>query len=124
MLWKEAILMSNIKVFLDKIKTAVYGKDVRNAIHDAIDLINNESVKRLDEQDAIVNNNTVKQNLLEQKYNEQIKNIAASEPQNAEIVDARMGFDTLGSVIKQKVYHFENVDKMKQCLTLIPRRRL
>lgn len=113
--------MSNIKVFLDKIKTAVYGKDVREAIHDAIDLINNESIRRLDEQDTIVNNNTVKQNLLEQKYNEQIKNIAASEPQSPEIVDARLGFDTLGSVIKQKVYHFENVEQMKECLTLIPR---
>ena len=112
--------MGNIKVFLDEIKNAVYGKDVRNAIHDAINLINNESVERLENQDAIINDNTVKQDLLEKKYDEQIKNIVASEPQNAEIVDARMGFDTLGSIIKQKIYHFENVEKMKQCLTLIP----
>lgn len=63
-----------------------------------------------------------RQSILEQKYDEQIKNIASSEPQNAEIVDARAGFDTLGSIIKQKVYHFENVEAMKNCLTLIPRR--
>lgn len=30
------------------------------------------------------------------------------------------GFSTLGSIIKQKVFHFENVEAMKNCLTLIP----
>lgn len=29
------------------------------------------------------------------------------------------GFDTLGKIIKQKVFHFKNVDAMKKCLTLI-----
>lgn len=90
------------------------------SIHDAIDAINNESVVRLAKQDEKIVQNITRQDLLENKYDEQIKNIAASEPQNAEIVDARLGFDTLGSVIKQKVYHFENVEKMKKCLTLLP----
>lgn len=63
-----------------------------------------------------------RQSILEQKYNEQIKNIASTEPQNAEIVDARMGFDTLGDIIKRKVYYFSNVEEMKDCLTLFPRR--
>ena len=39
---------------------------------------------------------------------------------NAEIVDARSGFPTLGSIIKQKIYHFNNVEEMKNCLNLIP----
>lgn len=30
------------------------------------------------------------------------------------------GFSTLGKIIKQKVFHFENVEAMKDCLTLIP----
>lgn len=90
------------------------------SIHDAIDAINNESVVRLAKQDEKIVQNITRQDLLENKYDEQIKNIAASEPQNAEIVDARLGFDTLGIVIKQKVYHFENVEKMKNCLTLLP----
>ena len=29
------------------------------------------------------------------------------------------GFDTLGLIIKQKMYHFKNVEAMKSCLTLI-----
>ena len=39
---------------------------------------------------------------------------------NAEIIQARAGFPTLGSIIKQKIYHFENVEAMKNCLTLVP----
>lgn len=123
--------MANIKDFLRNIKTAIYGKDVRNSIYDAIDAINNENVDRLDKQDKtiknkmdsqdeIINSNTIKQDLLEKKYDEQIKNIAASEPQSPEIVDARAGFGTLGSIIKQKIYHFENVEKIKKCLSLVP----
>ncbi|MBO5348998.1 MAG: hypothetical protein J6A89_04175 [Clostridia bacterium] len=112
--------MANIAEYLKQIKTAIFGRDVRNSIHDSIDAINKDYSKRLSEQDKIINNNTTKQNLLEQKYDEQIKNIASSEPQNAEIVDARAGFPTLGSIIKQKIYHFENVEEMKNCLTLVP----
>lgn len=35
--------MASISTYLNKIKTAVYGKDVRSSIHDAIDAINKES---------------------------------------------------------------------------------
>ena len=34
--YKESEKMANITNYLNKIKTAVYGKDVRGAIHDAI----------------------------------------------------------------------------------------
>lgn len=101
--------MGNMKEYLRIIKSAIFGKDMRGAIHDAINEMHNETSQ-----------NTIRQDLLEKKYDEQIKNIAGSEVQSAEVVDARCGFDTLGSVIKQKVYHFENVEKMKNCLTLLP----
>ena len=99
--------MANITEKLKNILNSIYGKDVRESIHDSIKAINEE-----------VSANTDKQNWLEKKYDEQIKNIASSEPQNAEIVDARWGFETLGSIIKKKIYHFDNIKEMKNCLTL------
>lgn len=108
--------MANIKEYLNNILNAIYGKDVRQSIHDGIDAIN-EDVK---ESMNVSNETKTRQDLLEQKYEEQIANIASSEPQNAEIVDARGGFSTLGAIIKQKVYHFDTVSDMKNCLTLIP----
>lgn len=123
--------MADIKKYLDSIKTAIFGKDVRKSIYDGIEAINNDCTNRLNKQDSelsqsikkqneIIQANKLKQDELEQKYDEQIKNIASSEPQNAEIVDARCGFETLGSIIKKKIYHFDNVEEMKNCLTLIP----
>ncbi len=108
--------MANIKEYLDNILNAIFGKDVRQSIHDGIKAINEEVTESIETSQNTKN----RQDLLEQKYNEQIENIASSEPQNAEIVDARAGFSTLGSIIKQKVFHFENVEAMKNCLTLIP----
>lgn len=111
--------MANIKNFLDNILNARFGKDVRSSIHDGIEAINKESEDNIEKQQKLVNENIAKQNELERKYDEQIKNIASENVQNAEIVDARMGFDTLGNVIKKKIYHFENVEEMKNCLTLV-----
>lgn len=108
--------MANIKEYLDNILNAIFGKDVRQSIHDGIKAINEEVTESIETSQNTKN----RQDLLEQKYNEQIENIASSEPQNAEIVDARAGFSTLGSIIKQKVFHFKNVEAMKNCLTLIP----
>lgn len=123
--------MADIKKYLDSIKTAIFGKDVRKSIYDGIEAINNDCTNRLNKQDSelsqsikkqneIIQTNKLKQDELERKYDEQIKNIASSEPQNAEIVDARCGFETLGSIIKKKIYHFDNVEEMKNCLTLVP----
>ena len=107
--------MANIKEYLDNILSAIFGKDVRQSIHDSIEAINEEVAESI----TTSQNTKNRQDLLEQKYDEQIENIASSEPQNAEIVDARGGFSTLGSIIKQKVFHFENVEAMKDCLTLV-----
>lgn len=99
--------MANIMEYLKNILKSNYGKDVRDSIHGGIYAINKE-----------VEENTTKQNLLEQKYNEQIKNLANQDPQLPEIVDARCGFDTLGELLKKKIYHFNNVEDMKKCLSL------
>lgn len=106
--------MANINQILETIKNAVLGKQVRQAIHDGIDAINKEVISTT----TLSNNTKTRQDLLEQKYDEQIKELANEEPQLPEIVDARGGFNTLGGVIKQKIFHFDNVAEMKSCLTL------
>lgn len=70
--------------------------------------LTSEIKERLDTNDLIIEQNTLRQDTLEQKYDEQ----------NAEIDDARSGFDTLGNVIKQKIYHFENIETMKNNVVL------
>lgn len=82
--------MANITQWLEKIKTAMFGKDVRDAIYNSINSMNNEVVS-----------NTSKQNALETKYNNQIKNMTQSNPSLVEVVDARVSdiginYDTLG----------------------------
>lgn len=82
--------MANITNYLNEIKSAVYGKEVRSSIHDGIKSINNE-----------VEVTTNKQKLLDQKFTEQIKNMTNNNPSIAEVVDARIGldakvYDTLG----------------------------
>lgn len=52
----------------------------------------------------LTNDTKKRQDILEEKYNNQIKNIAGGEYQNAEIVEARNGFDTL-----RKCHKTENV---------------
>lgn len=106
--------MANITEYLQNILNSIFGKDVRDSIHDGIDAINKEVIDNT----TLSRETKTRQDLLENKYDEQIKNIASSEPQSPEIVDARGGFDTLGSVIKQKIYHFENVEQMKNCTLL------
>lgn len=77
--------MANIKEYLDNILSAIFGKDVRQSIHDSINAINEEVAESITTSQETKN----RQDLLEKKYDEQIENMASSEPQNAEIVDAR-----------------------------------
>lgn len=77
--------MANITKYLNDILNAVFGKDVRQSIHDGIEKINEDVIQS----NNLSNETKNRQDLLENKYDEQIKNIASSEPQNAEIVDAR-----------------------------------
>ena len=71
--------MANIKSYLDNIKNAIYGKDVRVSIYDGISEINKE-----------VENTTTKQVGLENIFDQLIINAGNS---NAEIVEARVKSD-------------------------------
>ena len=72
--------MANIKNYLDNIKKALFGKDVRSSIHDGIDAINKETERT-----------TAKQEYLEKTFDNLIINAGNS---NAEIVDARTDKNT------------------------------
>ena len=71
--------MAKIKNELNNIKSALYGKDVRNSIHDGIDAINKE-----------VESTTGRQVDLENTFDQLVINAGNS---NAEIVDARVKSD-------------------------------
>ena len=71
--------MANIKNELNNIKSAIYGKDVRESIHDGIDAINKE-----------VESTTGRQVDLENTFAQLVINAGNS---NAEIVDARVKSD-------------------------------
>ena len=82
--------MANIHDKLNKIISAIFGKDVRQALYDGLDAINKEA-----------ESTTARQDYLDRKYNEQIKNMTLESPSDAEIVDARVGengssFEKLG----------------------------
>ena len=71
--------MANIQNDLNNIKTALYGKDVRESMHDGMDAINKE-----------VENTTGRQVDLENTFDQLVINAGNS---NAEIVDARVKSD-------------------------------
>lgn len=79
--------MANIHDKLNNIITATFGKDVRQALYDGLDIINKET-----------ENTTIRQKHLESTFDQLIINEGKS---NAEIVDARVGengasFEKLG----------------------------
>ncbi|MDO5792742.1 MAG: tail fiber domain-containing protein [Turicibacter sp.] len=99
--------MANITDYLNKIKSAVYGKDVRSSIHDGIKSINNE-----------IETTTSKQKLLDQKFTEQIKNMTNNNPSIAEVVDARIGldakvYDTLGQRLDDQERNLKYLKKQQ-----------
>jgi hypothetical protein len=94
--------MANVTEWLNKIKSAIYGKDVRDAIYNSINSMNSEVVS-----------NTSKQNDLETKYNNQIKNMSLSNPSVAEVVDARtdskgISYNTLGARLEAEEINSTN----------------
>jgi len=90
--------VANISGYLDKIRTAIFGKDVRGSIHDGIDAINKET-----EVATVLSKDTQhKQTALEKKYDDQIANMTNENPSISELVDYRTsgvtgeGFVTAG----------------------------
>ena len=74
--------MASIQEHLDKIKNAIFGKDVRQSIHDGLNKINQET-----------ESTSKKQEKLERTFDDLIINAGNS---NAEVAAARNGFETLG----------------------------
>lgn len=118
--------MLSIQECLENIKNAVLGRDVRQSIHDGIKGINDESkadmeakqtaideyTKRQDNaieeytkrQNEVISDYTGKLNVLNNKYEEQIKNMTLESPSDAEIVDARMNeLGTAYSTLKERI---------------------
>lgn len=94
--------MANIHDKLNKIISAILGKDVRQALYDGLDLINKETEYT-----------TAKQQHLEETFNELVINSGNS---NAEIVDARVDknggrFEKLGDRLDTFDSHLEQCAK-------------
>lgn len=95
--------MANIQTYLNNIKNALFGKDVRSSIHDGIDAINKE-----------VESTTGRQVDLENTFDQFVINAGNS---NAEIVDARVkndgtSYSKLGDRLNEvdsQLAHTENV---------------
>lgn len=92
--------MALISDKLNKILSAVFGKDVRQALHDGLDAINRES-----------ENTTARQKVLEETFDHLTINAGNS---NAEIVAARVkndgtSFDTIGKRLNDFDEHLDNI---------------
>lgn len=79
-----------IQEALQNILQAVFGKDVRQSIHDGIDAINKESKADMEAKQAVIEAYTAKQDLLDQKYDNLLDELSKTDPSLAEVVDARM----------------------------------
>lgn len=92
--------MANISSILRKIREAIYGQEVRGSLADGLEAVNNETIAATN----LSNQTKERQNTLEVKFDEQIKNMTLQDPSSAEIVDARVkedgtAFETLGKRI-------------------------
>ena len=74
--------MVDMTQILNDILKAIFGKDVRQAIHDGIKRSND-----------IADDCNTRQTSLERQYDELLKNFSSSSPSDVEIVDARTGPD-------------------------------
>lgn len=78
-----------IQEALQNILQAVFGKDVRQSIHDGIDAINKESKADMEAKQAVIDRYTAKQDSLDQKYDRLLDEMSQANPSLAEVVDAR-----------------------------------
>ena len=86
--------MANIKNYIENIRSAIFGKEVRGSLADGLDAINKET-----------ENTTSRQKHLENTFDQLIINEGNS---NAEIVDARVGEN--GSSFKKLGDRLDNFD--------------
>lgn len=112
--------MLSLQECLENIKNAVLGRDVRQSIHDGIKGINDESKADMEakqtaiekytkRQDGVISDYTGKMDLLNSKYEEQIKNMTLASPSDAEIVDSRRTKDnTVFPTLKERLDEDKN----------------
>ena len=78
-----------IQEALQNILQAVFGKDVRQSIHDGIDAINKESKADMEAKQAVIDTYIAKQDALDEKYDRLLDEMSQANPSLAEVVDAR-----------------------------------
>ena len=82
--------MADIKKELNDIKNAVYGREVRGAIHDGIKKINEETEKATD----LTKDTERRQDAVEQQFDDLQQNYTENSPSTAEVVAARTNTET------------------------------
>lgn len=120
--------MAMISDKLNKILSAVFGKDVRRALHDGLEAVNNETIAATN----LSKTTKERQDLLDSKFDEQIKNMTLQDPSSAEIVAMRTNnngvtYETAGKRVAELESHLEeNAKSIKQGTTFysLPRRPL
>lgn len=77
--------MANIQPFLSKIRTAVFGREVRGSLADGLDAVNQETETAT----QMTHETKIRQDILNKKYDDQIANMTNENPSISEVVDAR-----------------------------------
>lgn len=100
--------MAMISDKLNKILSAVFGKDVRQALHDGLEAVNNETIAATN----LSETTKERQDLLDSKFDEQIKNMTLQDPSSAEIVAMRTNnngvtYETAGKRVAELESHLE-----------------
>lgn len=103
---------------LQNIKSAELGRDVRQSIHDGIKGIDDESKADMKKKQDTIDTYTSKMDLLNDKYEEQIKNLTLVSPSDAEIVDSRRTKDnTIFPTLKERLDEDKNSIWIQKQLT-------
>lgn len=103
--------MLSLQECLENIKNAVFGRDVRQSIHDGIDTINKESKADMAAKQKTIDTYTAKQDALDQKYDRLLDEMSQANPSLAEVVDAR--HDESGTVFTNLRERLNNSDKQQ-----------
>ena len=100
--------MANISSILRKIREAIYGQEVRGSLADGLEAVNNETIAATN----LSRRTEERQDLLDSKFDEQIKNMTLQDPSSAEIVAMRTNnngvtYETAGKRVDELESHLE-----------------
>ena len=106
--------MANISGILEKIRKAIYGQEVRGSLADGLEVVNNETIAATN----LSKTTKERQDLLDSKFNEQIKNMTLQDPSSAEIVAMRTNINgithqTAGKRVDELESHLEDIKNIK-----------